>query len=484
MAKISKSIKKLRQEKGLTQEAFAERLNLTRQAVSSWETGRTQPDVEMLGIISKEFSVSIEELIYGEKRNTSIDNGTKNYISTATVIISLLGALFVSAGLVLIFMWSWEQIPMFLKGAFSFVPLLASQVFAGYVFFRKKDSIAFSESSALAWALGVIATVSLANGIFGLEFGYMNCLLIDALMILPIMFIMRAVAPFTVYLYMVIHWTAFYGDLLPYNTKAYHTIGVFTLSALLFLAAVLFVCIYREKLGEIRFTYAKWIISAGAAAYSLLSGMILDFNLAVPLLSVFSVLFVLSSKDKPFSPFAVFGYIGTVLSGLISVYIESSSYHNAESTVILGMVIIVGVLAAAVYTKREALKDNIIKLLQLVVLALLMLYGFMFYFYKPLGFEVEEAEAFIDFVNPVAIILLFALSVLFILEGVKENRLFFINVGFVSLCANLFWLLTGLDVNLLIKGGTLLVMGIALLLINLKITSKKKEGQVTLNEEK
>ena len=114
MAKISKSIKKLRQEKGLTQEAFAERLNLTRQAVSSWETGRTQPDVEMLGIISKEFSVSIEELIYGEKRNTSIDNGTKNYISSATVIISLLGALFVSAGLVLIFMWSWEQIPMFL----------------------------------------------------------------------------------------------------------------------------------------------------------------------------------------------------------------------------------------------------------------------------------------------------------------------------------------------------------------------------------
>ena len=108
----------------------------------------------------------------------------------------------------------------------------------------------------------------------------------------------------------------------------------------------------------------------------------------------------------------------------------------------------------------------------------------MFYFYKPLGFEVEEAEAFIDFVNPVAIILLFALSVLFILEGVKENRLFFINVGFVSLCANLFWLLTGLDVNLLIKGGTLLLMGVALLLINLKITRKKKEGQVKTNEEK
>ena len=57
-------------------------------------------------------------------------------------------------------------------------------------------------------------------------------------------------------------------------------------------------------------------------------------------------------------------------------------------------------------------------------------------------------------------------------------------MGFISLCGNLFWLLTGLDVNLLVKGGTLLLMGIALLAINLKITGKKKEGKVSLDEEK
>ena len=57
-------------------------------------------------------------------------------------------------------------------------------------------------------------------------------------------------------------------------------------------------------------------------------------------------------------------------------------------------------------------------------------------------------------------------------------------MGFISLCGNLFWLLTGLDVNLLVKGGTLLLMGIALLAINLKITCKKKEGKVSLDEEK
>lgn len=482
MAKISKNIKKLRQDRGLTQEAFAERLNLTRQAVSSWETGRTQPDVEMLGIISEKFSVSVEELIYGEKRNTTIDNGTKNYFSTATVIISVLGALFVTAGLVLMFVWSWEKIPMFLKGAFSFVPLLATQAFAAYVLFRKRDSIAFSEGAGLAWALGVVATVSLANGIFGLEEGYMNCLLIDALMILPVMFLMKAVAPLTVYLYMVLHRTIYFADTLPHIPTFWDVLSVFSISAFLFGAAILFAYLYKEKTGEIRYSYTKWICSVSAIIFTVFAGYILDMNLAVPLLTVFTVLLVLSARDGAFSPFVILGYAGTAVSGIISVYVESSSYHLAEPSVILGTVISVGAIAAAVYMRWDALKDNILKLSELIVLSLLMLYGFMFYYYKALGFEVQEFEAFMAFVNPVAVILLFALSVLFILEGVKENRLFFINVGFISLCGNLFWLLSGLDVNLLIKGATLLLMGIALLMINLKITNKKKEGQVASNE--
>ena len=37
---------------GLTQEALAEKLHVTRQAVSSWENGKTQPDLEMLALLS------------------------------------------------------------------------------------------------------------------------------------------------------------------------------------------------------------------------------------------------------------------------------------------------------------------------------------------------------------------------------------------------------------------------------------------------
>lgn len=46
MNEVANSIKKLRQDKQLSQEQLAEQLHVTRQAVSNWETGKTQPDVD------------------------------------------------------------------------------------------------------------------------------------------------------------------------------------------------------------------------------------------------------------------------------------------------------------------------------------------------------------------------------------------------------------------------------------------------------
>ncbi len=74
MNMVSDSIKKLRQEKKLTQDQLAEQLHVTRQAVSNWEMGKTQPDVETLTQLAKIFGVSVERIIYGkEKKNWHLD---------------------------------------------------------------------------------------------------------------------------------------------------------------------------------------------------------------------------------------------------------------------------------------------------------------------------------------------------------------------------------------------------------------------------
>ena len=56
-------LKDLREKHNLTQEEMAERLCVTRQAVSRWETGDTQPNTDTLKLLSREFNVSINTLL-------------------------------------------------------------------------------------------------------------------------------------------------------------------------------------------------------------------------------------------------------------------------------------------------------------------------------------------------------------------------------------------------------------------------------------
>ncbi len=65
--KIGKFIASLRKEKCLTQEQLGEKLGVTNKTISRWENGNYMPDVEMLSLLSKEFGVSINELISGER---------------------------------------------------------------------------------------------------------------------------------------------------------------------------------------------------------------------------------------------------------------------------------------------------------------------------------------------------------------------------------------------------------------------------------
>ena len=58
-----KILKDLREQHHLTQEQLAERVLVTRQAVSRWETGETQPNTETLKLLSREYAVSINTLL-------------------------------------------------------------------------------------------------------------------------------------------------------------------------------------------------------------------------------------------------------------------------------------------------------------------------------------------------------------------------------------------------------------------------------------
>lgn len=60
---LSENLKRLREEKGLTQSELADELSVTPQSVSRWEKGLAYPDIEKLPQLSKLFDVTIDELM-------------------------------------------------------------------------------------------------------------------------------------------------------------------------------------------------------------------------------------------------------------------------------------------------------------------------------------------------------------------------------------------------------------------------------------
>lgn len=66
-AKTGKLIRKLRKEHKMSQDALAENLHITRQAISNWEVGKAFPDSDILLSLSELFEVSIKELLLGER---------------------------------------------------------------------------------------------------------------------------------------------------------------------------------------------------------------------------------------------------------------------------------------------------------------------------------------------------------------------------------------------------------------------------------
>lgn len=77
MANISKNIKQIRQKNNMTQEELASALFVTRQTISNYETGKSNPDIDTIIKIAELFKVDANTIIYGppieehQKRNRS-----------------------------------------------------------------------------------------------------------------------------------------------------------------------------------------------------------------------------------------------------------------------------------------------------------------------------------------------------------------------------------------------------------------------------
>lgn len=103
---LSEKLHKLRKESGLSQEQLAEKLNVSRQAISKWESGTAIPESEKLIAISDYFNVTTDYLLKEDTDNKYAPESTQPKEKNTL----LAGTLICMAGIISLIVWGFVSI--------------------------------------------------------------------------------------------------------------------------------------------------------------------------------------------------------------------------------------------------------------------------------------------------------------------------------------------------------------------------------------
>jgi uncharacterized membrane protein len=125
-------------------------------------------------------------------RDFYLSKSVASATSRGTVIISVLGALFVGLGIILVLAHNWDQFSRAVKTAFAFMPLVTGQVLAAFAFFKKQESTAWRESTAVFLFTATGACIALIAQIFNLPGAFGQFMFTWTLLTLPLVFLLRS----------------------------------------------------------------------------------------------------------------------------------------------------------------------------------------------------------------------------------------------------------------------------------------------------
>ncbi len=473
MSKVSKNLKKIRTSKKFTQDTLAEQLFVTRQTVSGWETGRTEPDIETLVKISEVLGVAVEELIYGERKTSNESEQSQKTKKIVSVLFAIIASVFTAVGIILIFVTGWVDFPNWARTVFSFMPMLISQAVVIFTYLKRKESVMWQECAAIIWCIGVASSVALLDSTFDVRFGFEACLFADIILLLPAIYLLDAVAPLIAYYSAAGTLGVFIRDNF-YDTES---LAVLIL-ALTYLGGAYYTFKNRKNADDIRQAYSQWISALALAAFCAL-GTVLFFDVRYIFISLIaiSLCFCLCEKNSSWAnPLKTIGTVGILISSVIGGFLfcdnESFDFRSTDKSEIFFVILILVILSLTFVFSRKNLAESKTKRLFCILTLLesmLIIFNHVFMQYGN------------SYVYLLSVILAIAASLTLVAEGAINASFSALNLGLVSAL-----ILTGtlififIDIDIFTTGILLLICGIVLFAVNFLLTKRlsksKKEG--------
>ncbi|MEW5807731.1 MAG: DUF2157 domain-containing protein [Acidobacteriota bacterium] len=391
----------------------------------------------------------------------------------ALIISSVLGALLIGLGIILLFAHNWEDLSRPTRTVLSLAPLIIGQLLAGSTIWRKSDSVAWREGSSTFLMIAIGAAIALISQTYQIPGDMTDFLLTWILLGIPLVYLMNATVPVLIYFVLLTLWagnSAVSGE-----------------NVLLYWPLVALVIPYLRKLLKVdRYDLHPMLILWGLSL-SLCWATGVTLGNAAPGLwvinysSLFALMYLIGTRwfDENArivkNPLQAVGTIGLLVIAYILSYrppweeIGSSHYWQE------------------LHLSRFEFAADVIMTAAFFVTVLYMLIRLRLYRgYKGL-YMMIPVPAIIAFIlnnqgSPIMIpviifnLYLIALGVVTLSAGLKEENLETVNLGMLILLVVIVSRFFDLEFSFLTRGIAFIVCGAGFLLTNLVLLRRKKGG--------
>ena len=420
--------------------------------------------------ILREIAKWREESLITQEQADALSSRYQNHTETNPLILifSLIGAVMVVAGLILIIATGWENIPDTIRNALSFIPLLIAQALSVYTVAKKKTAQLWREGVSLFYTAAVFGTLKLVEISFNIPADYTRYILLCSIMIAPVFLIFRSFTACAGYLFAIINWCAILAD-----TEKYGAFTAYFSFAVTVVFAVFGVVIMHKSTknsAAIVKTVSVWLSAVVFFAVAVILIRITQAYVPPVLLLMFNVL-LLSGKrgDDWTSPVVSAGTAGTfVMMFLVAV---GAFNFNADDRNVVTFVccsaLIVSLVVLIFINAKKDLRRIIITAADILI-CLIFLIG--------LAKATDERVSDLFFLPAACIV--FICGIVYLAEGIRGEKLTDINIGFITVCAVLGSWLSQSAISTFSKGVGFFLIGCAFLALNVILQKKYKSKRL------
>ncbi|MFK7936419.1 MAG: DUF2157 domain-containing protein [Saprospiraceae bacterium] len=404
---------------------------------------------------------------YYPQRVTPQDERSTNLL---TIVFSILGALLVGMGIILIIAHNWDNLSLTPKTLLAFAPLITGQAIAGYSLLHKKEQANWREGSATFLFFAVAACIALISQIYNLEGELAGFLLMWMLLCFPIAYLLRSSMASLLFFI----GTTWLGTQVGYDYSP--AVAKWWYWVLLLLGLPYYYWLYKRAPHSNFFNYHSAIIAVSIAI------MLGSFESAhedwygVAYVALAGVYYLIGRSDffaqkrVLANPFLILGSLGIVIPFLVGTFRdlweEIWSRTDTESlfsapTFWISVLLLGGVLALFWYnTKRSTSKE----------IPYIGLAPFVFLILFLLGSRMPILSAII------ANICVLGLGIITTLRGVERDHLGILNYGLLIITALIICRFFDTDISFVIRGLLFVAVGIGFFMVNSWALKQRKSA--------